>query len=187
MRGITLVGAVAVMVSVLAASGVALAKTIDCIAGTNCFGTNKSDTMTGTSGADNMFGRGGKDTMRGKGSADSMEGGTGADEVIGGSGDDPELWGGTLTIDATYPDKSDDTVRGGRGNDTIYGGRGQGGMDHVFGGDGNDFIDVTQRTFPGDVQVTKEVVDCGAGDQDRVYFDNGKDVIAKNCEVQKFF
>ena len=187
MRRITLVGAVATMVSVLAASGVALAMTVDCTAGTNCFGTNKSDTMTGTSGADNMFGRGGKDTMRGKGSADSMEGGTGADEVIGGSGDDPELWGGTLTIDATYPDKSDDTVRGGRGNDTIYGGRGQGGMDHVFGGDGNDFIDVTQRTFPGDVQVTKEVVDCGAGDQDRVYFDNGKDVIAKNCEVQKFF
>ena len=36
------------------------------------------------------------------------------------------------------------------------------------------------------MKVTKEVVDCGAGD-DRVYFDNDKDVIANNCEVKKSF
>jgi len=36
------------------------------------------------------------------------------------------------------------------------------------------------------VKVTKEVADCDAGD-DRVYFDNDKDVIANNCEVKKSF
>jgi hypothetical protein len=60
-------------------------------------------------------------------------------------------------------------------------------VDLVFGGDGNDHIDLAQRTSQDPaVKVTKEVVDCGAGD-DRVYFDNDKDVIANNCEVKKSF
>jgi len=31
--------------------------------------------------------------------------------------------------------------------------------------------------------VTKEIVDCGAGDHDIVRFDQGVDVVKANCEV----
>jgi len=44
---------------------------------------------------------------------------------------------------------------------------------------------VAQRGFPaGDVKVTKEIVDCGRG-EDTVYRDKAKDVIARNCEHKK--
>src|ERR1044071_2687859 len=116
MKRIVLVGVAAVMVSVLAASGVALAMTINCTAGAlTCDGTKNSDTINGTTKTDNIFGRGGNDLMRGKGGADYMEGGPGADKVIGGPAGDPELWGGTLTSNGNYPDTSDDTVHGALG------------------------------------------------------------------------
>jgi len=185
-RSVVLV--VAVVVSVLGASGVALAMTIDCTAGTPCNGTNNSDTINGTTDPDTMDGRAGNDLMRGKGGSDEMEGGKGADRVIGGPDGDSVVWGGAQlgsSVPFTYPDKSDDTAFGANGADLVYGGFGQGGVDHVFGNDGSDTMIVAQRGFPfGNVKVTKEVVDCGAGD-DTVYRDKDKDVIANNCEHKK--
>jgi hypothetical protein len=66
--------------------------------------------------------------------------------------------------------------------DRIFGGFGQGGVDHVFGGDGNDAIAVDQRGVKG-VKPTKEVVDCGAGN-DTVYRDK-KDVIATTASIKR--
>jgi hypothetical protein len=60
-------------------------------------------------------------------------------------------------------------------------------VDLVFGNGANDTIIVAQRGFPasdGEVKVTKEVVNCGTGD-DTVYRDKGLDLIAKNCEHKR--
>jgi Ca2+-binding RTX toxin-like protein len=185
MRRTTLLLCAIALFLLLGASGVALAMTIDCIPNTTCNGTNNSDTINGTTVSDGMNGRAGNDLMRGKGGGDEMRGGKGADKVTGGADGDSFLWGGAETTNSTFPDKSDDTVKGALGNDVIDGGFGQGGVDHVVGGDGNDTIVVAQRGFPsGEVKVTKEVVVCGAGD-DTVYRDKDKDVIAKNCEHKK--
>jgi hypothetical protein len=57
-------------------------------------------------------------------------------------------------------------------------------VDRLYGDAGNDAIDASQRQSPNpDVQVTKEIIDCGAGASDVVYFDKGLDVV-KNCEVE---
>src|ERR1044071_5528252 len=112
MRRSVVVGVWAVMVMVLAASGVALAMTIDCIPNTTCNGTNNNDTINGTTLSDRMFGLAGNDLMRGKGGADEMFGGKGADKVLGGPDGDAFLWGGVETSNSTFPDKSDDTVKG---------------------------------------------------------------------------
>ena len=128
--------------------------------------------------------------MRGNGGSDQMEGGLGADRVLGGTGGDSVVWGGEEkggSTSTTYPDKSGDRTAGGPGVDTVYGGFGQGGVDLVFGNGANDTIIVAQRGFPasdGEVNVTKEVVNCGTGD-DTVYRDKGRDVIAKNCEHKR--
>ena len=125
--------------------------------------------------------------MRGNGGSDEMEGGLGADRVLGNLGNDILVWAGEQRGNSqpfTYPDKSGDVASGGRGSDQVYGGFGQGGVDSVFGNQGNDEIVVAQRGFPaelGEVEVTKEVVDCGGGD-DTVYRDRGLDVISDNCE-----
>jgi Ca2+-binding RTX toxin-like protein len=126
--------------------------------------------------------------MKGNAGSDEMEGGLGADKVLAGLGNDNNVvWGGEQkgsTSPFTYPDKSNDLTSGGRGSDQVYGGFGQGGIDKVLGNQGNDNIVVAQRGFPpetGKVKVTKEVVDCGKG-EDTVYRDKRLDIIANNCE-----
>jgi Ca2+-binding RTX toxin-like protein len=191
MRRSVLLGMVVSMALLLGASAVALAARIDCTALTECIGTNKGDTINGSPGDDDMRGRAGGDLMRGNGGSDEMEGGLGADRVLGNLGNDDSLvWGGEQRGSSqpyTYPDKSGDVASGGRGRDQVYGGFGQGGVDRVFGNQGNDEIVVAQRGFPaelGEVEVTREVVDCGGGD-DTVYRDRRLDVIADNCEHKR--
>ena len=184
----TIVLLATMVLTLLVASGMASAATIDCVAEIPCTGTQNADTMNGSAEQDSMNGRAGKDLMKGNGSADEMHGGLGADELSGGAANDL-VWGGTEKgselSTASYPDKSDDSASGGIGADLVYGGFGQGGVDHVFGNDGDDTIVVAQRGFTdGDVRVTKEIVDCGKG-EDTVYRDKGKDVIARNCEHKK--
>lgn len=186
----SLLGLVVAVALVLGTGAVALAATIDCIAGTACTGTRNGDIMNGTPGPDEMYGRAGGDAMRGNGGSDEMEGGLGADKVLGGTGGDDLVWGGEQIGSAarfTYPEKSGDNTSGGPGADTVFGGFGQGGVDLVFGNGANDTIIVAQRGFPeavGEVEVTKEVVDCGTG-EDTVYRDKGLDVIASNCEHKR--
>ena len=110
--------------------------------------------------------------------------------MLGGTGGDELVWGGEQigsTAPFTYPEKSGDDTSGGPGADMVYGGFGQGGVDLVSGNGANDTIIVAQRGFPdslGEVKVTKEVVDCGTG-EDTVYRDKGRDVIANNCEHKR--
>jgi Ca2+-binding RTX toxin-like protein len=182
-----LLGAVVALALVLGTGAVALAAAIDCTTGTECTGTRNDDIMNGTTGPDDMHGRAGDDAMRGNGGRDEMEGGLGADKVLGGAGAADFVWGGEQIGDASDPDKSSDSTSGGPGDDSVYGGFGQGGVDLVFGNGADDTIIVAQRGFPealGEVKVTKEVVDCGTG-EDTVYRDKGLDIIANNCEHKR--
>jgi RTX calcium-binding nonapeptide repeat (4 copies) len=188
MRRNVLLGAVVAVALILGTGAVALADAITCKAGTDCRGTNRADTLTGSPGMDMMFGRAGGDLLKGNAGRDEMEGGLGADRVLGGFGNDEVVWGGEQRRSSssfTYPDKSGDIAAGGRGGDRVYGGFGQGGVDRVYGNRGNDTIIVAQRGFTkGDVKVTREVVDCGRG-EDTVYRDRRLDVIANNCEHKR--
>jgi Ca2+-binding RTX toxin-like protein len=169
--------------TVLLVCGLALAATITCRGTASCFGTNRADTMTGTSADNNMFGKGGDDTMRGRGGADYVRGDQGADVLRGGGAGDTTLWGGGFAAGGDYDDRSDDVVRGGSGPDTIIGGFSRSGVDVLYGDKDNDVVNAAQRSARG-VRVTKEIIDCGPG-RDTVYFDRGKDVAAKDCEIRR--
>jgi Ca2+-binding RTX toxin-like protein len=179
-------------------SGVALAATtINCPNDTSkgspttqlyCNGTSLADTMSGSDLYDVMYGKGANDTMHGYGGSDYLQGDKGSDHIYGDSGDDVSdfgLWGGAYdTSTNTFPDNSDDYVHGGGGDDQILGGQAQGGVDRLYGEAGNDFINASQRQSPNpSYQVTKEIIDCGAGASDEVYFDKGLDVVT-NCEIK---
>src|SRR3712207_2885025 len=73
--------------ALLVASGVALAKTINCNGGL-CFGTKKPDSIFGTNRHDTVFARAGGDFVSGAGGADDLNGEYGNDKVLGGRGDD---------------------------------------------------------------------------------------------------
>jgi Ca2+-binding RTX toxin-like protein len=181
-------------------SGVALAATtIHCPNDTSqgtpssylyCHGTSLADTMVGSDFLDYMDGVGGQDTMHGYGEDDSMEGGKGSDHLYGDAGSDENLWGGAYNDPSSadiYSDTSDDYVHGGSGPDYIYGGYAQSGVDRIYGEGQNDTINAAQRQNPDpDVPVTKEIIDCGAGASDAVYFDKGLDVVT-SCEIKHPF
>jgi Ca2+-binding RTX toxin-like protein len=171
-------------------SGVALAATtIHCPNDTStgspstglfCYGTSMADTMVGSDLKDYMIGKGANDTMHGHGADDNLQGDKGSDHIYGDAGSDSFLFGG-IVIGANT-DKSDDYVHGGSGADTIYGGFAQGGVDRLYGEGGNDLIDASQvraQVSP----LTKEIIDCGAGASDEVYYDEDRDVVAENCEL----
>ena len=99
---------------------------------------------------------------------DSLRGTTGNDEISGRGGND--------AIFGDFPLGSgigNDTIRGGDGDDTIWDFVGSGDLDQVFGGKGNDSIQVAD----GD---NLDKVDCGAS-RDEVLADQG-DTVAANCE-----
>jgi len=109
-RSVLLLAVVAVVL--VLASGVALARTINCDGG-RCLGTNNNDTMYGSSHRDTMYGLRGADLMRGNGRADSVNGDGGRDRLSGGRGDDTVNGG-----------DADDVVAGNSGNDTLNAGNG---------------------------------------------------------------
>jgi Ca2+-binding RTX toxin-like protein len=162
------------------ASGAALSATIQFCPNRSdgsCYGTKKADTMNGRpAGDDEMYGRSGDDVMRGYNGIDYLEGDGGKDALYGGKGED-ELWGGGGTPPKPN-DNRDDKVHGGDGNDYIYSGFAKAGVDRVFGGTGNDTIEA-QRDYR--YPKTKDIVNCGNGADDTVYFDRGLDEV-KNCE-----
>jgi Ca2+-binding RTX toxin-like protein len=123
-RSVLLLAAVAVALTL--ASGVALARTIDCDGG-KCRGTNNKDTMYGSPRHDTMYGLRGADLMRGNGSADSVNGDGGRDRLSGGRGNDTVNGG-----------DDDDVVAGNTGTDTLNAGNGD---DRVEAADGRrDYI-----------------------------------------------
>jgi Ca2+-binding RTX toxin-like protein len=171
-----------------------------------CFGTKSADTMNGTPSRDAMQGKGGGDTMRGYGDRDRLKGLNGSDTLYGGDEGDRIMIGG-LGSDTLYGgpgndggmpgvgcvywycsrpaelDSSSDYIHGGPGMDRLIFNWSKGGVDYYYGEDGNDDITVNQSgwVFGPNGPVTKEVVDCGPGDDDTVTFDEGVDDI-KNCE-----
>ena len=98
--------------ALLVASGVALAKTINCNGGL-CFGTKNPDSIFGTNRHDTVFARAGGDFVSGRGGADDLNGEYGNDRIFGGWGDDWVKGG-----------RHDDMVKGDLGNDQITGGPG---------------------------------------------------------------
>ena len=151
-----------------------------------CNGTSMADTMVGSDLRDIMIGKGANDTMHGYGEDDNLQGDKGSDHIYGDAGSDHFLWGGAYDVATnTFPDNSDDYVHGGSGDDTISGGHAQGGVDRIYGEGGNDFISASQREIANPaIQVTKEIIDCGAGASDEVWFDKGLDIVT-NCEIKQ--
>jgi len=184
--------------TLLIVSGVALAATIHCPNDPSqgspssflyCNGTSMADILYGSELADYMLGKGGADTMHGYAGGDYLQGDKGSDHIYGGSGAEYGLRGGA-TAGGTYPDNSNDYVHGGSGADFIIGGDAQGGVDRLYGEGGNDAINAAQRQNPGaNYQVTKEIIDCGSGASDEVWFDKGVDVFVDvhNCEIRHPF
>jgi hypothetical protein len=119
--------------------GVALAATVNCMAGADCAGTPNPDTINGSAEADNRFGRAGADTVKSNEGGDYLQGDRGADDLGDGDGRD-SLWGGSL-LEMGPLDGSSDVVHGGVERDYIYSGFAQGGVDHVFGDRGNDTVE----------------------------------------------
>ena len=72
--------------------------------------------------------------------------------------------------DRIYGDEGDDTIED-SGSDLPD-------IDQIYGDEGNDTIDVQE----GD--VLEDLVNCGSGKKDKVFFDRGSDNIAKNCEIR---
>jgi Ca2+-binding RTX toxin-like protein len=112
MKKITLL-LTALMAALLLSSGMAVAATISCKVGVDCFGTKRVDTLKGTAGQDHIHARGGGDTVKGFAKHDEVYGQLGADRLFGGPGSDYLI--------------------GGAGNDALGGGRGD---DWYLYGDG---------------------------------------------------
>lgn len=80
-----------------------------------------------------------------------------------------------------------DNIVSSQGTDTVYGGGGYDfiqGVDWtynatIFGGEGDDVIDVRDAVFPHDGGI--DTVDCGPGDADKVRYDANDTV--ENCEI----
>ena len=94
--------------------------------------------------------------------ADTLSGSTHHDRIAGMEGDDIIL--GFL---------GDDQIYGDEGNDTLYG---YDGTDTIYGDEGNDIISVED-------DGTRDTVDCGQGRKDKVWFDEGLDVVTR-CEIK---
>ena len=185
-----LVALLAGTLALVLAAGVAWAATVQCEENAPgdpvqvCLGTTGADTITGTSGVDWIRGLGGADLARGMGGSDIVQGGKGKDIVKGLGGPDTFLFGGESGPQfegGPFTDASDDYVYGGSGGDNIIGGYAQGGVDRVFGEDGDDYIQTYQRGSAKDLDivVTKEIINCGAGDDTVVRSEERR--VGKEC------
>jgi Ca2+-binding RTX toxin-like protein len=159
-------------VTLILASGIALAAVIQCTAGAaSCSGTVQDDQITGTDDIDEVYAKGGNDRVDGYDD----------DDVLYGDGE-----GGTDGNDRLYGDDGDDYLDGFGGNDRLYGDRDRDtiyavdntlfnpGIDYVRGGSGNDEI------YAGD--GFEDTIRCDSGTSDDVWYDNGIDVVAADCE-----
>jgi Ca2+-binding RTX toxin-like protein len=157
--------------TLILASGIALAAVVQCVAGAaTCVGTQQDDQITGTDDRDEVYAEGGNDRVDGY--AD--------DDVLYGDGDLPNDGN-----DRLYGDDGDDYLDGFGGNDRLYGDDDRDtiyavelppnpGIDYVRGGSGSDEI------YAGD--GFKDTIRCDTGVSDDVWYDNGIDVVAADCE-----
>jgi hypothetical protein len=167
---VTLMGATLVV-----ASGVAWALTVNCQVGVPCVGTNDPDELIGTNQPEDMNALQDDDLLRGRGGGDFMLGDEptedsstdGDDELLGNDGKDYMVaFGGS------------DIYRGGVKADSVNARDSSSlnpGEDTVMTDGGQDFIDA--------IDGVKDTINCGDG-VDTVFFDVGIDVVANNCENQ---
>lgn len=160
----------------LLSAGVAFALTVDCTSGRGCSGTDGPDALNGSSGYDDMDARQAGDSLYGNEGPDWMSGDTygpadsstdGEDRMFGGAGSDGMVgYGGG------------DLLSGGIGRDYLYAVEHSNGPgeDTVRGGKGDDFIEAIDKT--------RDTIDCGAGEKDRVYYDKDLDTI-EGCEIAR--
>ena len=166
------------------------------------------DLLEGGGGNDSLVSAEGRDELRGGSGLDWLEGGIGGDLMAGGAGVDEVVYARThdrvvvdlrrgfganngnatdgregsrdalRSLEVVYGSPARDTLRGnGRANVLIAGG----GRDSVFGGRGNDLIDVAD--FSADPSIeTADRADCGQG-RDTVLLNRGIDR-PTNCEVK---
>jgi Ca2+-binding RTX toxin-like protein len=101
---------------------------------------------------------------------------------------DADTLTGSTNIDRIAAMEGNDAIDGGAGSDQIFGDEGNDTIvddgsaddfDSIFGDEGNDTLNVQE----GD--VFEDNVDCGPGKKDKVFFDDGIDIIARNCEIKK--
>jgi len=159
-------------------AGVAYAATVDCQANTPCVGTDEPDKLIGTGKQDEMYGLQDDDRLLGYRGADTMYG----DDLANDPGSDATSEDGD---DELFANNGEDLLFGFGGGDTLRGGgradfivteelslnpgadtvRGDGGRDQIFALDGS-----------------LDTIDCG-DNVDTVFFDEGLDLVADNCEV----
>jgi Ca2+-binding RTX toxin-like protein len=130
-------------------------------------GTALAATLVGTEGDDNISGSGVADQIF------TLEG----NDTVDGMGGNDEIYG----------NENNDFLIGAEGSDTVYGNTGNdaidlasfdipGDRDEGYGGKGNDTIGARDSNF--------DLVNCGAGGSDVVFFDKGIDSVAANCETR---
>ncbi|MEM8874177.1 MAG: hypothetical protein AAGD32_07940 [Planctomycetota bacterium] len=113
-----------------------------------------NDTLIGSDGNDTLRGNEGDDDLLGFGGNDKLRGQDGNDFILGGDGDDSLF--GNKGEDTLIGEAGDDSLKGGRDDDDLQGNDGD---DTLIGGGGND------------------IVDGGVGFFDRLYGDNGQDLL----------
>ncbi len=168
---------VGMMVSLLLASGMALAITR--------IGGDADNNFLGTAQDDFLDGQGGNDKIQGLAGNDRIEGGDGADRLFG--GDEPQNF--LSGNDAIYGQRGSDEVIGGYGADVLNGGTGNdiifdgpgddSAVDTIVGGDGDDRIQATT------VPAARDSLSCGSG-MDDVQVDP-LDEVASDCEKVDVF
>jgi Ca2+-binding RTX toxin-like protein len=115
-------------------------------------GDDEANHLRGTRNRDALFGHGGDDVIRALDGSDRLSGGPGPDRLYGGPSYD--MVRGDHGRDRLRGDSGADTLDGGQGRDLLMGGPGADSFDTtgtdpdndiVWGGRGNDFVDVLSR------------------------------------------
>ena len=106
--------------------------------------------------------------------------GTREDDTLTVGDENPHTIAGLEGNDTITGGPDHDTIYGDEGDDTISDNTGPGpGADHdldvIYGDEGNDTIDVREN------EAGNDVVDCGPGKKDTVFFDEGSDTVTR-CE-----
>lgn len=168
-------------------------------------GTFRNDRIIGWGGQDTIYGKEGRDALYGLTSDDLLYGGPVGDNLNGGQGDDVSYGGGggdSLDTgshsgdDEQHGETGSDELNGGAGADALDGGSGNDDLlgrgdidrrdiDHLWGRDGDDTIDATERSKNGEDIDAKDFVSCGAG-EDTVIADENLDIVGEGCENVTF-
>jgi Ca2+-binding RTX toxin-like protein len=159
-RRALLAGAFLAMVLVPAIPGHTATRTCNDLPATKV-GTAGNDTISTGGNNDVIVSLAGDDTVNSDGGEDTICTGRGFDSVVGGGASD-SIFGGP----------NGDVLNGGRGSDFI---QGQAGSDSMYGEGGNDTLYA--------VDQEADYLNCGAGDFDQVYIDQGLDFVEPNCET----